>query len=107
MVKNLDSEIIEIINQYIAEIKKHYRLDYVFLFGSFANGTPHADSDIDIAIISSDIKGVYGERLNFMRFTRKIDLRIEPHPISIEDYKTNATSLVNEIKQHGIQLYTA
>ena len=107
MVNEPDNEIIEIVHRYIIELKKQYKIDYVFLFGSFADGTQHDGSDIDVAIISSDIKGVYGERLNFMRITRKIDLRIEPHPISIEDYLTNATSLVNEIRKHGIQLYAA
>lgn len=107
MVKKIDSRIIEIVNRYVEEVQKHYNIKFVFLFGSFAKGTTHADSDIDIAIISSDLTGEYGERLPFMKLRRNIDLRIEPHPICVEDFETDATSLVYEIKQHGIQLYAA
>jgi len=70
-------------------------------------GTTHEDSDIDVAIITSDVKGEFGERQPFMKLRRNIDLRIEPHPISVEDYQANATGLVNEIKRRGIQLYAA
>jgi len=107
MVKKIDNTIIDTVNKYIEEVKKHYHVNYVFLFGSFAKGNAHEDSDIDVAIISQDLQGEWEETLGFMKFRRNIDVRIEPHPITIEDYETNATSLVHEIKQHGIQLYAA
>ena len=107
MAEIIDKQIIEIVNKYIAEVKKHYTISYVFLFGSFAKGTTHKDSDIDIAIVVSGINDTYQERLNMMRLRWDVDLRIEPHPISIDDFKTDATGLVYEIKQHGVQLYAA
>ena len=107
MAKKIDRGIMKVLDQYIEEIKKHCNVDFVFLFGFFAKGTTHVDSDIDVAIVSSDIKGVFGERQPFMKMRRNIDLRIEPHPISTIDYQTNATSLVNEVRKHGIQLYAA
>ena len=107
MDKIIDNKIIDIANKYIAEVRKHYNVVYVILFGSFANGTMHKDSDIDIAVVASDISDTYQDRLKMMRMRWDVDLRIEPHPISIEDFQATATGLVNEIKQHGIQLYAA
>jgi len=107
MVKKLDSEIIRVIEKYVEVLKKHYSIDSVYLFGSFAKGNNHEDSDIDVAIISNDIKGKFGERVPFMMISSEIDLRIEPHPINTEDYKNNATALINEIRKNGIQLYVA
>jgi len=104
MAENISCTIIDVANKYVAEVKKHYNVDSAFLFGSFVKGNTHDGSDIDIAIISNDVKGVYGERFNFMKLRRDIDLRIEPHPISINDYKKNASFIVHEIKQHGVKL---
>ena len=98
-------EIIEIIEKYLAEISKHYKIDSAILFGSHAKGAAHEDSDIDIAIISEDIKNEYDETLNLMRFRRKIDLRIEPHPIQTEDYRNRATPFIDEIINTGIPVY--
>jgi len=105
MVENIDSTIIEVANKYIAEVKKHYDVDSAFLFGSFVIGNTHEGSDIDIAIVSKDIRNSYHERLNMMRMRWDIDLRIEPHPICIKDYNQNKTFLVDEIKKHGIKLH--
>ena len=98
-------EIIEIIEKYLAEISKHYKIDSAILFGSYARGAAHKDSDIDIAIVSGDIKNEYDETLNLMRFRRKIDLRIEPHPIQTEDYRNRTTPLIDEIINTGIPVY--
>jgi uncharacterized protein len=41
--------------------KKSLRVDRVILFGSYAHGKPHKDSDLDIAVISPDFEkmGLY------------------------------------------------
>ena len=49
--RNVDIDILKSVKQYIREISKHYNIQEVYLFGSYAKGTNHEDSDIDIAII--------------------------------------------------------
>ena len=107
MVEKVNVEIIKTIEKYIAEISKYYKIDFAILFGSYAKGTAHKDSDIDIAVVSDDIKNEFNETLNLMRFRRKIDLRIEPHPIQTEDYKKRATPFIDEIINTGIPIYSA
>ena len=107
MAKKIDRKIVNIVLRFVAEIKKHYDVHSCFLFGSFAKGNQHDASDIDVAIVSSDVGDVYFDMVKMMKYGRSIDFRIEPHPIHVDDYRSNATALVNEIKTLGVQLYAA
>ena len=52
------------------------------LFGSYVNGTPRPDSDIDIAFFIKDVDNnldYYSLLIDLNRLARKIDSRIEPH----------------------------
>ena len=104
MAKKIDSSISKSLDKYIAEIRKYYRIDAVFLFGSHARGTANQDSDIDVAIISPDISNEFIDGFQLMRHSRNIDLRIEPHAIMKKDYETNATPFISEIIRTGIKI---
>ena len=105
MVKrNIDREIMESINKYIDKISKYYKIEAIILFGSYAKGTQNKDSDIDIAIISSDFKDIFDDMADLIGYTWKIDTRIEPHPISKEDYEKIATPFVQEVIDTGIKV---
>ena len=105
MVKrNIDREIMESINKYIEKISKYYKIEAIILFGSYAKGTQNEDSDIDIAIISSDFKDIFDDMADLIGYTWKIDTRIEPHPISKEDYDNIATPFVQEVIDTGIKV---
>jgi len=108
MVKRtVDIEILNSIEKYIEEISKYYKIDAVILFGSYANGTNTTDSDIDIAVISSDIKDRLDDMAKLMSLTWNIDVRIEPHPIRTEEFRENETPFIDEIIKTGIELYAA
>ena len=104
--KSIDNiEIMEIVQKYVAKVCENYQIETTILFGSYAKGTWHEDSDIDIAIVTNDIKNnVFDEELNLVKLRRKIDTRIEPHLISIEDYKNIETPLIQEIIDTGIKV---
>ncbi len=105
MVKrNIDREIMESINKYIKKISKYYKIEAIILFGSYAKGTQNEDSDIDIAIISSDFKDIFDDMADLIGYTWKIDTRIEPHPISKEDYDKIATPFIQEVINTGIKV---
>ena len=87
----VDREIIESIQKYIKKISQHYKIEAIILFGSYAKGTQHEYSDIDVAIISSDFKDIFDDMAELIGMTWKIDTRIEPHPIRKEDYDSIAT----------------
>lgn len=102
--ESIDREIREAISKYIEKIKEYYNVDAVILFGSYAKGTQTLDSDIDIAIISSDFKDIIDDGAKLIGLTWKIDTRIEPHAITSEDYQSNANPFINEIRTTGLKV---
>ena len=104
-IKELDKEIIDIVNKYIEIVSKNYDVLAIILFGSYAKGTQREDSDIDIAVITDDIKtDKFDEEVNLMQLRNNIDYRIEPHIISISDYENDETPFVLEVKNTGIKV---
>lgn len=104
-VKEINKEIADIVDKYIAIVKENYDVVAIILFGSYAKGTEHEDSDIDIAIVTNDIKtDKFDEEVNLTLLRRKIDLRIEPHIIKVEDYENEETPFVVEVKNTGIKV---
>ncbi len=102
--KSVSKDILNIINKYIDEIKKHYNVSEIILFGSYAKGTQNEDSDIDIAIISDDFDDIYDCMAVLMGMTWDIDARIEPHPIKKKDYDEISNYFVKEIIDTGIKV---
>ena len=105
MVKRtINENILKSINEYIEEIKKHYNVSAIILFGSYAKGTESEDSDIDIAVISDDFDDIYDCMAILMGMIWDIDARIEPHPIKKKDYDEASDYFVKEIIDTGIKV---
>ena len=105
MVKRtIDSRIMESLKKYIEKISQYYKIEAIILFGSYAKGTENEDSDIDIAIISSDFNDIIEDGAKLIGLTWKIDTRIEPHPITTEDYKKISNPFIREVVDTGIKV---
>ena len=105
MVKRfIDRRIMESIKKYIEKISQYYKIEAIILFGSYAKGTENEDSDIDIAIISSDFSDIIEDGAKLIGLTWKIDTRIEPHPITTEDYQDVSNPFVREVVDTGIKV---
>jgi len=94
-------EALRIAGVYIDSISSKYNIKQAILFGSFAKGTNHDDSDIDIAIIVNNVVDIIDAQIDLMKLRRKIDLRIEPHPFMSSDFN-RSNPVVNEILKYGI-----
>lgn len=94
-------EALKIATAYIDSISSKYNIRQAILFGSFAKGTNHDDSDIDIAIIVNNVVDIIDAQIDLMKLRRKIDLRIEPHPFMNEDFN-QSNPVVHEILKYGI-----
>ena len=97
------AEALKIANQYIDTLSSKYVILKAFMFGSFAKGTNHADSDIDIAIVVKNVADIIDAQIDMMKLRRKVDLRIEPHPFLITDFNKE-NPVVSEILKFGIQI---
>ena len=75
-----------------------------YLYGSYAAGTAHEDSDIDVAIVSADLSG---DRLeNWRRLNKvatRIDVRMEVIGFRPERFR-DENPLAWEVKTKGIKL---
>ncbi len=94
------------INQYITLIKKYHKgVKKAILFGSYANNSERKESDIDIALVFDHLKDndKFDLQVQLMLLASQVDTRIEPHPISNEDFNSN-TPFVIEIKRTGIEI---
>lgn len=77
-------------------------VEAVYLFGSYAKGTPHRDSDIDVAFVVSRFEGDFFQIVPPMwKLKREVDMRIEPHVIARDaDY----AGFLDEIRRTGIEI---
>jgi predicted nucleotidyltransferase len=105
MNKNIQNEIEKITNK----IKDTENIKRIYLFGSYAYGSPNIDSDIDLCIISEGNK----RKIEIMNDIReKIGYSIN-YPLDIIVYKpeefneraNSKTSLENKISKNGVVIY--
>lgn len=86
--------------KYANAVKSKYDFVKIILFGSYAKGNYHTDSDIDIAVILKDYSNLIDIQLELMRIRRKVDSRIEPHPFREKDFDIS-NPIVYEIIKYG------
>ncbi len=82
-------EAITLARKYASVVANELRPDKIVLYGSYAKENASDESDIDIAVISSDITDVFDDMAKLMSLTWGINTRIEPHPIRTEKFKEN------------------
>ncbi|OQX75494.1 MAG: hypothetical protein B6D61_10260 [Bacteroidetes bacterium 4484_249] len=94
------------IENYLRLIRKKYDgIEKAYLFGSYAKGKSNQDSDIDLALIFKDLDDLerFDIQVQLMLMAAQIDSRIEPHPISINDFNSG-NPFVAEIQKTGIEI---
>lgn len=102
----MDKTISSAIEGYLKLSKEKYsEIVKAYLFGSFAKGKSTPDSDIDIALVfrKLDESKRFNIQVQLMLLASKIDSRIEPHPISNEDF-LSGNPFVVEIQRTGIEI---
>jgi predicted nucleotidyltransferase len=102
----MDKAINRTITDYIKLIQQKYSdVESVYVFGSCARGNSNQDSDIDLAIVFKDLDDSkrFDVQVKLMLLASQIDTRIEPHPISHNDFYSGNPFVV-EIKKTGFEI---
>ena len=95
----------EIAEKYAEEVKKILNPDAILIFGSYVNGNPNEDSDIDIAIVCNDFKGSwYDTMVVLCGISRKVSFDIEPHLL---DENRDKSGFVEHVIKTGEVIYKA
>lgn len=97
--------VVESVKQYIAKISSEIPVKKAVLFGSFAKGHFHQDSDVDLAIFSDyfeKISRVEGTTYLLIR-AQEFDLDLEPIAFTEKEYEERS-GIVDEILRTGIEV---
>ncbi|MEK7065277.1 MAG: nucleotidyltransferase domain-containing protein [Patescibacteria group bacterium] len=75
-----------------------------YLFGSWAKGTEHKDSDIDLAIISPSFR-TWEKKADKLSHAMRMDFSmIESHGFHPKQFNTQTNPVAYEIKKYGIKI---
>ncbi len=96
-------EATKIAERYVNAINQKYPIEKAILFGSFAKGTNHKESDIDLAIVFKSVEDMIDRQIELLKLRSDDDLLIEPHPFSIIDFNIS-NPVACEILKTGIEL---
>ncbi|MBU1297933.1 MAG: nucleotidyltransferase domain-containing protein [Bacteroidetes bacterium] len=104
MVKRHNRAIL-IAKKYIDHLRKNnIKVEKAYLYGSYANGRAHKDSDIDIVVVSSEFKGSrYDESVRLAKLRRPINLHISPLAYNPKDF-TKQNLIPYEAMTNGIRI---
>ena len=98
--------VIETVRNYAREIEANgVNLHTVILYGSFAKGTQHEWSDIDVALVADEFSGFTFNDCDLFPYVgiKKPYIRIEAKTYPT-DYFQEGDPFINEIKKTGIKI---
>ncbi len=104
--KTLSKKITKEVKDYVADLKQDkLPINKVIVFGSYAKGSAHKWSDIDVCIISPKFNDSWKalQYLWLKRTKNDAPSTIEPVGFSPKDFK-EGSSLINEIKKYGVEI---
>lgn len=99
------NEAVRISKEYLKRVRNaNLRFTEAWLFGSYAKGNQHIDSDIDIAIVlNDDEKHSFDTDVMLMVIRKGEETMIEPHAFSRDEFNRNLP-IVDQIMKYGIKI---
>lgn len=100
------AEVSKIINNLTSKLRKNnFSFSEVYLFGSYAQGRQNNFSDIDVAIISQEMKSNYEQKLDFLhKIGFSVSDQLDIHAFTPEDFAVGYPPLANEVKKSGYRI---
>ena len=103
-----NADVNKAIDDFVSLLERGLRIDAIVLFGSYARGTAYEDSDIDLAVISSDFEGLPMHRrqelISDLSVRRPHGISPIGYPIS-EYHNPGPHSFLREILRTGQVVY--
>lgn len=102
----------KLIDEIVSKIVREYQPEKIILFGSYAYGKPHQDSDIDLLIIKETEERPIDRRVAVRKILSNPSLRtpIESLVLTPEEIRKRQTigdQFIEEILRRGKVLYAA
>lgn len=100
----LDADILKVVSDFLQALERSdLHMEAAYLYGSHASGRARPDSDIDVAIISSDFDHWLADQERVSSVLLLHDTRIEPVRFRPEEF-CDENPLAWKIKTTGIRL---
>jgi len=97
--------VISTVERYTEAVKKEFSPSAIILFGSYANGAPHEDSDIDIGVVFDGFTGDWRKTSSRLwNLAYDISWDIEPHLL---DTTQDKSGFVKHVFKTGQIIYQA
>lgn len=94
----------KIIGLYLQLLKKKgIKVEEAYVFGSYARGNFHENSDIDLALVISNLQDRFGVQTELLKLGRDFHYIIEPHPFDIKEFN-HFHPLTHEILTLGVRV---
>jgi predicted nucleotidyltransferase len=95
---------IETVRNYAHDIEANgVNLRTVILYGSFAKGTQHQWSDIDVALVADEFEGLPTDIYLFANTAiKKTYIRIEPNTFPTDYFREGDPFIDEEIRKDGV-----
>ncbi len=95
-----NEEVIKKLKKYKKLLAQKMQFSELILFGSYARGTAHKDSDVDVAVVVDELEGdFFSTRPLLWKIRRQVDDRIEP---VLFERKHDDSGFLSEIIKTGI-----
>lgn len=103
--RNIPKAISPLVWGYLASLQlQGARISSAYLFGSWAKGTEHRDSDIDLAIFSPDFT-TWAKKTTLLARAKRHDFAlIEAHGFANKSINDLSVPVIDEIKKEGIKI---
>lgn len=99
------NQVHDILRRYTGPLQAEMDVEAVYLFGSYAAGTANDASDIDVAVVSPDFKGVrFYDNVRLAKLGRAVDVRIEARGFRPEEFN-DSNVLPTVVLETGIKIY--
>ena len=96
---------VDTVERYVEAVIKEFSPSAVVLFGSYVNGTPHEDSDIDVGVVFDGFTGDWRQTASRLwRLRRGVSFDIEPHLL---DSANDKSGFVKHVFRTGQIIYQA
>jgi predicted nucleotidyltransferase len=111
MVKNInmDNRVKEELDRYVSFISKMDGVVRIYLFGSYAYGTPTENSDIDLMVVVNDgvdsFKVMQGVSRGLINRRVPLDVIVDNLSDFTERSKPDRVTLQREIMNNGVMVY--
>jgi len=97
--------VISTVERYADAVKNEFSPDAVILFGSYVNGNPHEESDIDVGVVFNGFTGDWRETSSRLwHLAYDISWDIEPHLL---DSTQDKSGFVKHVLKTGQIIYQA